>query len=218
MDRVNFKRQFIMENFKFKKICGLIGKGLGGYEIFTWACEFPDEMDFIIVAGSSYKTNGYRYVVSKGVEGIIDSADDFYDDVYSESLSRVLISINKVLYSNYFSKKIFQELSNDEIDVLMDDFVDEGLFLDIYDLKFRNDAILEYDVEDKLDRIKAKSLFISTENDIYFTPKFDLDPLKKLVKDSKIVLLNTEFDFGDDYKEYRMAEEDIGNFLKQFKE
>ena len=79
-------------------------------------------------------------------------------------------------------------------------------------------AILEYDVEDKLGRIKAKSLFISTENDIYFTPKFDLDPLKKLVKDSKIVLLNTEFDFGDDYKEYRMAEEDIGNFLKQFKE
>lgn len=218
MDRVNFKRQFIMENFKFKKICGLIGKGLGGYEIFTWACEFPDEMDFIIVASSSYKTNGYRYVVSKGVEGIIDSTDDFYDDVYSESLSKVLISINKVLYSNYFSKKIFQELSNDEIDVLMDDFVDEGLFLDIYDLKFRNDAILEYDVEDKLDRIKAKSLFISTENDIYFTPKFDLDPLKKLVKDSKIVLLNTEFDFGDDYKEYRMAEEDIGNFLKQFKE
>jgi homoserine O-acetyltransferase len=123
-----------------------------------------------------------------------------------------------VLYSNYFSKKIFQELSNDEIDVLMDDFVDEGLFLDIYDLKFRNDAILEYDVEDKLNQIKAKSLFISTESDIYFTPKFDLDPLKKLVKDSKIVLLNTEFDFGDDYKEYRMAEEDIGNFLKQFKE
>lgn len=47
-------------------------------------------------------------------------------------------------------------MSNSEIDRLMDDFVDEGLFTDIYDFKFRNDCVLGYDVEDKLKDIKAK--------------------------------------------------------------
>ena len=145
-DRVDFKRQFIKERFGIEKVHGIMSRGVGGYEAYTWACEYPDEMDFIIVAGSSYKTNGYRYVVSKCMESILEASDDFYSEIYTDSLSRMMVSINRLLYSNYFSKKMFQKMSNDEIDVLMDDFVDEGLFTDIYDFKLRNDAILEYDV------------------------------------------------------------------------
>ena len=141
-DRVNFKRQFLKERFNIERVHGIMGRGLGGYEVYTWACEYPDEMDFIMISGSSYKTNGYRYVISKCMDSILDLSDDFYSDVYTDSLSRMMVSINRLLYSNYFSKRMFQKMSNDEIDVLMDDFVDEGLFVDVYDFKFRNDASL----------------------------------------------------------------------------
>lgn len=116
-DRVNFKRQFLKERFNIENVHGIISRGVGGYEAYTWACDYSDEMDFIICSGTAFKTNGYRYVVSKCMESIIDSSDDFYSDIYSDSLSRMMVSINKLLYSNYFSKQVFHNMTNDEIDV-----------------------------------------------------------------------------------------------------
>ena len=215
-DRVNFKRQFINERFGIEKVYGIISKGVGGYEAYTWACEYPDEMDFIMVAGSAYKTNGYRYVVSKCMESIIDSSDDFYSEVYSDTLSRMMVSINRLLYSNYFSKKIFQNLTNDEIDVLMDDFVDEGLFTDIYDFKLRNDAILEYDVEDKLKNIKAHALIVSSDNDMYYTPEFDVLPLNDMIENSKVIIFKSNSPYVD-YDDCSIIEDDIREFVDNLK-
>ena len=215
-DRVNFKRQFLKNRFNIKKFHGLIGAGVGGCEVYTWACEYPDEMDFIMIAGSSFKTNGYRYVVSKCMESILESSDDFYSDVYTVSLSRMMVSINRLLYSNYFSKKIFQKMSNDEIDVLMDDFVDEGLFVDIYDFKFRNDSIMEYDVEDKLGNITADALIVSANNDMYYTPEFDLLPLNDLIEDVEIVLFEADENYPD-YDDCSIIEDEITSFMEKIK-
>ena len=216
LDRVNFKRQFLKERFGIEEVHGVIGRGMGGYEVYSWACEYPDEMDFIMVSASTFKTNGYRYVVSKCVESIIDSSDDFYSDVYSDSLSKMMVSINRVMYSNYFSKNIFQKMTNDEIDVLMDNFVDNGLFVDIYDLKCINDAVLEYDVEDKLKNINADALIVCADNDMYYTPEFDLLPLKHLIENSKVILYDSKEDYID-YEEHPLINDEMNGFLNNLK-
>ena len=215
-DRVNFKRQFLKERFNIENVHGIISRGVGGYEAYTWACDYPDEMDFIICSSTAFKTNGYRYVVSKCMESIIESSDDFYSDIYTDSLSRMMVSINKLLYSNYFSKQVFHNMTNDEIDVLMDDFVDDGLFVDIYDFKLRNDAVLEYDVEDKLKNIKAKALIISSKNDMYYSPKFDVMPIEELIENSKIILLEPSADYTA-YEDYPLIEDELNNFLDNVK-
>lgn len=215
-DRVNFKRQFLKERFNIEKVHGIISRGVGGYEAYTWACDYPDELDFIICSSTAFKTNGYRYVVSKCMESIIESSDDFYSDIYTDSLSRMMVSINKLLYSNYFSKQVFHNMTNDEIDVLMDDFVDDGLFVDIYDFKLRNDAVLEYDVEDKLKNIKAKALIISSKNDMYYSPKFDVMPIEELIENSKIILLEPSADYAT-YEDYPTIEDELNNFLDNVK-
>ena len=216
LDRVNFKRQFLKERFGIERVHGVIGRGLGGYEVYSWACEYPEEMDFIMVSRSSFKTNGYRYVISKCIESIIDSSDDFYSEVYSDSLSKMMVSINRVMYSNYFSKNIFQKMTNDEIDVLMDDFVDNGLFVDIYDLKCINDAVLEYDVEDKLKNINADALIVCADNDMYYTPEFDLLPLKHLIENSKVILYDSKEDYID-YEEHPLINDEMNGFLNNLK-
>lgn len=104
-DSVNFKRQFLKEKLGIERIHGILARGIGGYEALTWACDYPDEMDFLIVYSSSGKTSGYRYVITKCMDSIIDSSEGFYEGGYSESLSRTMVSINRLLYSNYFSKK-----------------------------------------------------------------------------------------------------------------
>ena len=216
LDKVNFKRQFLKEYLNIEKVHGISGWGSGGYEVLTWAATFPDEMDFIILLSTAHKTNGYRYVISKCIDSLIESSDDFYSDVYSESLSRIMVSINQLLYSNYFSKQTFQNMSNDEIDVLMDDFVDAGLFVDIYDFKYRNDAVLEYDVEDKLKNIKAKTMIISSDANIYYFSEFDAIPMSEQIENSTLVFFDSKRDYHD-IEDYSVLYDDFKKFLEEFK-
>lgn len=216
-DRVNFKRQFLAEKFNINNILGLIGEGTGGFEVYTWAAEYYDDMEFIIVLNSTYKTYGHRYVKVKVAEAIVDSCDDFYTDEYTVSLSKLIVAITRLMFMSYYSKNIFEELSNDEIDVLMDDYVDEGLFMDIYDLKSRNDCLLEYDVFDKLHNIKAKSLIIGLDDYMDFNAEKDILPLKDVIEDLKIVTNIENKEYVYDESDYTELGLEIRSFLDQFK-
>lgn len=107
-------------------------------------------------------------------------------------------------------------MTNDELDVLMDDFVDDGLFIDIYDFKLRNDAVLEYNVEDKLKNIKADALIVCVDNDMYYTPEFDALPLENLIENSKIILYDSKNDYID-YEDYPIINDDMSDFLNNLK-
>lgn len=168
-DCVNFKRKFLYEKFNITKVLGILGVGFGGYEAYTWACEYPDEMEFLIIGYSSFKTNGYRYITSKAINNIIESSDAYLDTLYSDYLSKIMFSINSLIYTQYFSKRAFQNFTREELDILMDTFVEESSAVDIYDFKFRNDAIINYDTEDKLSNIKSKTLIVSASEDIYYS-------------------------------------------------
>ena len=215
-DCVNFKRKFLAEKFNITKVRGILAVGFGGYEAFTWACEYPDEMEFLIIGHSSFKTNGQRYISHKVIEAMISSSDDYYDeDIYSQSISRVIVSINRLIFSQLFSKRVYNDLTLKEIDSLMDEFVDEGLFTDIYDLKFRNDAILNYDVEDKLTNIKAKTLIVSDSDSDYYSLEFDTEPLKDKIENLNIFIFDgKDFFFSDDYSLFFNV---FKEFLEEFR-
>ena len=214
-DRVNFKRKFLADVFNIEKVLGILGVGAGGYEAYTWGCEYPDEMEFLMIGSSSYKTNNYRYILSKGIESIILSSDAYMEGKYTENISKIMSSINLLIYSQYFSKKAFQNFSQDEIDILMDTFIDEGMSIDIYDLKYRNDAVLSYDVEDKLSNIRAKTWITTTTDDIYYSPEFDAYPLKDKIENLKVTSFNAEdFAYNDDYS---IFVDQFKEFLEEFK-
>ena len=214
-DCLNFKRKFLAEAFNITKVVGIIGMGIGGYETFTWACEYPDDMEFIIIIASSFKTNGYRYIVSKTLNSIIESSDSYFDSVYSENLSKVMLSINSLLYSQYLPKRVFQNFTRDEIDLYMDSFIEDGFSIDIYDFKFRNTAILDYDVEDRLSDIKAKTLILSASEDIYYTPEFDTYPPKDKIENIEISIFDAQnFVYNEDYSKFI---DPFREFLEEFK-
>lgn len=216
-DRINFKKQFLKEKFNVTNVFGILGEGLGGFEIFSWASEYPDDMGFIIIFNPFYKLSTYRYVFVKCIESIIDSSEDFYSEEYSSSLSKLSVAIFRLMFADYIPKKIFKDLSNDEIDVLMEDYVDEGLFMDIHDFKFRNDSILNFDIEDKLHNIKAKSMFLTTSSYLLSCYENDLEPLEDLIEDSKILVFDNEIERYS----YEKINPEIGlellSFLEQFK-
>lgn len=216
LDSVNFVRQFLSEKFKIKKVLGLVGEGIGGFQVLTWACEYPEEMEFIFIVNSAAKVSGYRFIISKTFENIIDSVDIDSDD-YSISMNKAIVSINALLFAHSSSKYAFDKLDNYQISAIFEDFMDECFFRDIYDFKFRNDCDMEFDVVDKLPNIKAKSLFLGTNNN-YFHSELDTKPFKELVKDS-IVLIHedTKEDYYFENKDYASISEEVISFLNQFK-
>jgi homoserine O-acetyltransferase len=212
---VNFKRKFLKDVFSMTKILGILGVGIGGYEAYTWACEYPDEMEFMIIGSSSCKTNGYRYILSKTIDSIIVSSDAYLDSVYIEYISKIMLSINSLIYSQYFPKRTFENYTREEIDIFMNNFIDEGLSIDLYDFKYRNDAVLNYDVEEKLSNIKAKTFLFIASEDIYYSPEFDAYPLEEKIENLKISIFDaSDFVFSDDYSIFVKP---FREFLEEFK-
>jgi homoserine O-acetyltransferase len=97
----------------------------------------------------------------------------------------------------------------------MGDFVDEGLFTDIYDFKFRNDCVQNYDVEDKLKNIKAKAIIISSTDDLYFSPDLDSVPVENLIENSKVILIESKKDHGG-YEDYSSLMDEFFELLEDF--
>ncbi len=214
-DCVNFKRKLLAEVFNIKNVLGIFGTGIGGYETYTWACEYPDEMEFAIIANSSFKTSNYRYIISKTLNTVLDSSYFYQDHGHNEHLSSIMLSIYSIIYSQYFSKTKLEDYSRYELDLFMDNFVEEGLFVDTYDFKYRNDALLHYDVEDKLSNIKAKILVVGTSGDIYYSPKLDIYPLEDKIEHVETYVFNGEEHlFNYDYSKFADI---FKKFLKEVK-
>lgn len=216
-DRVNFKKQFLSEKFNMDKVLGLIGEGMGGAETYTWACEYPDDMEFIIIVNSCFKTYGRRHVLTRVVEAILDSSEDIYSEAYSTSLSKMSVAIYRLLFSVYFPKSVLGKLTADEIDVIMEDYVDEALFMDIHDFKFRNDCILNYDAEDKLSNIKAKSLILGIRGFSLFDPENDVVPVGNIIENSTIRIFDSKREDYYEKEDYSKLFRELGLFLDQFK-
>ena len=215
-DIVNFKRQFLAEKFKIKKLFAIVGEDMGGYEVFTWGCEYSDDMESLIIVNSDFKVSGYRHIISKGFEAIIESNEDYYSDDYSISLSQTIAAIHTLLFAQSLSEKTFNNLSNDEIDVLMDDFVDESLMIDIYDFYMKNSSIRGYDVEDKLEDIRARTLIIYSDVSIYFKQRANVDFLKSSIENSEFILYESERETIYDDEDYSVLAEGIISFLNGF--
>ncbi|WP_405267415.1 hypothetical protein [Methanobrevibacter sp.] len=217
-DRINFKKQFLAEKFgNIKKLFGIIGEGVGGYETLTWACEYPDDMEFIIVLNGSYKVSGYSYVIAKCIDGIIDSSDDFYSDIYDASLSKAVVIISRLIFAGYFSKNVLENLSSDELDVFMEDYIDDTLSMDIYDFKFRNDCILKYNLEDKISNVKAKALIIGMEGYLFNNVETQVIPLGDFIEDSKLVIFHPKRQSYYEDEDYSMIISELQSFLNRVK-
>lgn len=214
-DMVNFKKKFLKENFKIKKIFGLIGEENGGYEVYTWACEYPDDMKFIMLFNSDYKISGFRFIISKGFEAIIESNEDYYTNHYTISLSKAMVAINTILFTHLFSQKTMSKLSNDEIEAMLEDFVDEGFSFDIYDLSFRNNAYLNYDNTYNLGNIKAKTLVIYSDDSIFYNQHVDVDILRENISDLKILSYASQKEDYYDEEDYSIIGEEVISFLNE---
>lgn len=214
-DIVNFYRELIKKEFKIKKLKGIMGNSIGGYVTLTWASLYPDEMEFIIPMVTSFKTGGHHYIVSKFIDELIETDPSYEDRHDMNSLYRSLRLVIQAGHIHGLSRKFLRDKSNYELDIYMETFGDEGLFRDIYDVKFNNKALLNFDIEDELSKIKADALVVAVNQDEFFDVELDAKPLAEKIENSELVLYDSDLGHVGTAELYKIKD-DFKEFLSKF--
>lgn len=192
LDVVNFQKQFLAEKFDIEHVLGLIGNSMGGFVGLTQAIEYPDFQDFIISGVSSYKVAGHDFILSSFVDEIIESDPDYAKGELTYSLIRTLRIACLAEFNFGLSKEALRSKTNDELKADFEEFGNEMIETDIYDLKYCNRASMEYDVESDLDKITSKVLIISCRQDPHFPPELDGIPMSEMIEDSQLLIMDSE--------------------------
>ena len=221
-DMVNFQKQFLEERFGIKHVNGLIGNSMGGFEVLTWGCLYPDSVDFIISLVSSFKVGGHNYALSKIMNNILESDPDYnggdYEIPISDSLKRSLKLSSDAMYCYGLSREEYRNnMTNQEIEDAMAEFAEESLEEDVNDLIYMNSSSMDYDLSDKLKDISAKVLIIAINQDQYFPPNLDAIPMSKMIKNSKLVIFDSCMGHVGSSELYKI-EKDLEEFLSEFKQ
>ena len=192
LDVVNFQKQFLKEKFNLDHVLGMIGNSMGGFVGLTSAINYPDYADFLIVGVSSYKVAGHDYILSKFVDEIITSDPDYSRGEMTYSLLRTLRLANLAEFNFGLSQKALRDMTKEELTAEFENFGNEMMEVDIYDLKFCNESCMNYDVEKDLGKIKSKVLIISCKQDPHFPPELDGIPMSELIEGSQLIIMDSE--------------------------
>lgn len=216
-DMVNFNRQFILECLNVRSVYGVIGNSMGGFEAISWACMYPDELNFAISLVSSYKVGGQNYILSKVMYDIITSDPDFNNGDVKGNLKRSLKISSKAMYSFGLSREYYMDLTNDEINNFMNEFADEDAEEDILDAYYRCVASMNYDLTDEIHKIKTRMLIIGIYEDQYFPPELDAIPMHALIPTSDLVCFNSYLGHVGSSELDKIYEE-LSTFMGEFKD
>lgn len=191
-DIVNFEKQFLAEKFNINHLLGVIGVSMGGFVALTLAIEYPKFADFIMPGVSSYKVAGHDFILSKFVNEIIESDPDYNKGELTYSLIRTLRLANLAEFNFGLSKEALRDMSNAELSAEFENFGNESIDIDIYDLKYCNGCCMNFDVENDLDKIISKVLIVSCKQDPHFPPELDGIPMSEMIKGSELIVMDSQ--------------------------
>jgi len=193
MDMVNFQKEFLKSKFKINHVKGLIGFSMGGFEALQWGTSYPDYMDFIISLVSSYKIHGQNYALFKLVNQVIEGDSHYNNGNYEKPLESVGIA-NELLFlftlsKDYYRNILDNEGINENLTILNNAFSD----YDGNDVILRGNALANYNIENKLENIIAKTLIVAINQDQFFPPELDGIQMNKLINKSKLITYDSLF-------------------------
>lgn len=214
-DLVNFQKQFLAEKFGIDHVLGIIGNSMGGFVALTSAILYPDFADFIMPGVSSYKVAGHDYILSKFVDEIITSDEGYQNGVMNDSLARTLRLASLAEFNFGLSKEALRATPKEELAMQFEEFGQESQFLDIYDVKYCNEACMDYDVESDLGMITADVLIISCIQDPHFPPELDGIPMSEMIRNSKIIIMDSQLGHLC-FNELEVISDELSEFMKRF--
>ena len=113
------------------------------------------------------------------------------------------------------SKKALRDMSNEELSAEFENFGNESINVDIYDVKYCNESCMYYNVENDLGKIKSKVLIISCKHDPHFPPELDGIPMSEMINESELIIMDS--DLGHlCFNELETISSQLADFMENF--
>jgi len=186
-DNVTLQHRLITEKLGITKVKLVVGWSMGAQQTFQWGALYPDMVERIVPFAGSAKTSPHNFVFLEGVKAALTADAAFDNGWYTSPPTKGLRSLARVYAGWGFSQPFYrQELWRELGYSSLEDFLVgywEGFFLrkDANNLlamlwTWQNadisaNPVFQGDLPKALAAIRAQSIVLSPEIDLYFPPE-----------------------------------------------
>ena len=185
-DNVRAQYRLLTEVLGVRRVALVTGWSMAGCQSFQWGAQYPGFVDAILPFCASAKTSEHNIVFLEGVKAALQ-ADSAYDNGnYSAPPERGLKAFGRVYagwaYSQtFYREQMYRRLGFDSAEALLQDWERDHLEWDANDLlcmlwtwqqgDISANELYQNDFGASLAAIRAKTIVIVCDNDLYFPPE-----------------------------------------------
>ena len=185
-DNVLAQHTLLTELFGVEEIALVAGWSMAGCQSFQWGAQYPDMVKNILPFCGSAKTSIHNFVFLEGVKAALQADEKFNHGNYTSPPEKGLKAFARVYagwaYSQtFFREQWFRKLGFDSAEAMLVDWEKDHLEWDANNplCKLKSWQMADISANDlygndfrqALGAIKAKTIVIPCDNDLYFTPE-----------------------------------------------
>jgi homoserine O-acetyltransferase len=182
-DNIQAQYRLLTEELGVKQVALVTGWSMAGCQSFQWAAQYPDFVQAILPFCASAKTAEHNIVFLEGVKAALQ-ADAVYDNGnYSSPPVKGLKAFGRIyagwaFSQTFYRKQMYRLKGFDTAEALLQDWEQDHLDWDANDLLCKiwtwqqgdisANRLYDHNFEKALQTIKAKTIVIVCDNDLYF--------------------------------------------------
>jgi len=185
-DNINAQHTLLTRDLGIEKIALVAGWSMAGCQSFQWAAQYPDMVDAILPFCSSAKTSIHNYVFLEGVKAALQADGEFKGGNYQLPPKAGLKAFGRVyagwaFSQTFYRQQLYRNLGFETAEDLLVDWETDHLNWDANNLLCKlktwqmgdisDNSLYNRNFKQALSSIKARTIIISCDNDLYFRPE-----------------------------------------------
>jgi homoserine O-acetyltransferase/O-succinyltransferase len=185
--------ELLTQKLGVEHLRGIMGTSMGGFQALNWALKYPEFMDFLILQGTSHRFSNRMFGVYHLMNQIIEGDAEYNNGDYSQNPVKAMGHVAYLSYLWSLSPDNYEVCFHSKSEFLegVGDRKADSVDWDANDLVWRNKALFNHDLTDKISEIDVTSLVIGIHQDQIVDEKFSLIPLHEGLRNSELFLFDS---------------------------
>ena len=182
-DNVRAQYRLLTEELGVARVALVAGWSMAGCQSFQWAAQYPDFVDAILPFCASAKTAEHNIVFLEGIKAALQADAVYADGNYSSPPIKGLKAFGRIyagwaFSQTFYRQQMYRMKGFDSAEELLQDWEQDHLDWDANDLLCKlwtwqqgdisANPLYDGDFKAALSAIKAKTIVIVCDNDLYF--------------------------------------------------